>query len=401
MRRSLTALVFLGSCLAAPAAFSASPPQQPEKGPGGADYKIADVVKTGTGTASSGTYVFYGNDTPAAPRPVAVLFHSWGAVNPALYGGFIDHLARKGYLVLLPRFQEVNRSRPADATGLADGLIRDALASLANDPKARPDLNRVAFIGHSAGVPLALNVAAGAGETQLPAPKLIFGLMPGGIASTEKERGIMLRDLSTVDPSTLIIAMSGDREHLPSDRASRRIFEATSGVPLARKLFMRASSDDHGYPPLTATLASPGSPKPDYDASAIKLQADPPKDPKQKSTWKWSADMALSGPQTILTQQLGNNGTDTLDYLAFWKTFEMAAEAAFSGKDASALMRDPKFIDMGNWSDGWPVRRLSAQTPKVEGQTQPQGQEPRRKLNQAPSETQQGGLNDFIKQLRS
>jgi hypothetical protein len=295
----------------------------------------------------------------------------------------------------------VNRSRPADATGRAEALIQEALAALADDPQARPDLDRVAFIGHSAGVPIALNVAAGVEETKLPAPRLIFGLVPGGIASNEKERGIMLRDLSTVDQQTLLITMSGDREHLPSDRASRRIFEATSAIPTTRKLFMRAGSDDHGYPALTATLAFPGSPKPEYDAAAIKLPPDPPRDPKQKNTWKWSADMSLSGPQTILTQQLGNNGTDTLDYLALWKTFEIAADAAFSGKDAAALARNPKFIDMGNWSDGWPVRRLSAQMPKVEGQEKQPEPGPRRKLNLGPAEEKQGGLNSFIKQLRS
>jgi len=400
MRRSLIAFAVLGSCLAVPSAFAATPPGQPEQGPGGSDYGVAEVVKRGTGTASSGSYVFHGSDTPAA-RPVVVFFHSWGAVNPGLYGGFVDHLARKGYLVIFPRFQEVNRSRPAEATARAEALIHDALTALADDPQARPDLNRVAFIGHSAGVPIALNVAAGVEETKLPAPKLIFGLVPGGIASNEKERGIMLRDLSTVDRQTLLIAMSGDREHMPSDRASRRIFEATSAIPTTRKLFMRASSDDHGYPALTAALAFPGSPKPEYDAAAIKLQPDPPRDPKQKNTWKWSADMALSGPQTILTQQLGNNGTDTLDYLALWKTFEMAADAAFAGKDAAALARNPKFVDMGNWSDGWPVRRLSAQMPKAEGQEEKPERGPRRKLNLAPNESKEGRVNDFIKQLRS
>ncbi len=313
MRRSLLPLLLFGACLAVPGARAATPPPQPEQGPGGRDSKVAAVAKRGIGTASAGTFVFHGSDTPAAPRPVVVFLHSWGGVNPALYGGFIDHLARKGYLVLFPRFQEVNRSRPADASALAETLIRDALAALAEDANARPDLKRVAFIGHSAGVPIALNVAAGAAASQIPAPKLIFGLMPGGIASNEKERGILLRDLSTVDASTLLITMSGDRDHLPGDRAARRIFEAATAVPASRKLFVRASSDDHGYPPLTATLASPASPKPDYDAAGIKLPPDPPRDPKQKNTWRWSADMALSGPQTILTQQLGSNGTDTLD----------------------------------------------------------------------------------------
>jgi hypothetical protein len=344
--------------------------------------------------------VFHGANTPAEPRPVVVFVHSWGATNPSFYGGWIDHLARKGHLVLFPRFQEVNRSRPADASNLAESLIQSALAELANDEKARPDLQRVAFIGHSAGVPLALNLAGRAGAGNIPAPKLIFGLMPGGIASTEKERGILLEDLSRIDAATLLITMSGDRDYQPSDRASKRILQETTAIPTTRKLFMRAGSDDHGFPALTATLASPGSPKAEYDAASIKLPPDPPRDPKQKSTWRWSADMALTGPQTILTQQLGNNGTDTLDYLAFWKTFDIAANAAFAGRDAASLARDPKFVDMGNWSDGWPVRRLSAQMPKVEGQEEKQERGPRRKLNMNPAETQQG-LSDFLKQLRS
>jgi len=390
MRRSLPLLFLLGSCLAAPWALAATPPKQPEQGPGGADYRVSEVAKRGIGTASAGTYVFHAAGPAAEPRPVVVFLHSWGAVNPALYGGWIEHLARKGHLVLFPRFQEVNRSRPADASALAASLIKGALEALAEDPSAKPDLRRVAFIGHSAGVPIALNVAAGAKESELPAPRLILGVMPGGIASNEKERGILLRDLSTIDASTLLITMSGDRDYLPSDRASRRILQEAIAVPTTRKLFMRVSSDDHGYPALTATLASPGSPKSDYDASAIKLPADPPRDPKQKSTWRWSADMALTGPQTILTQQLGNNGTDTLDYLAFWKTFDMAADAAFSGRDAAALARDPKFVDMGNWSDGWPVRRLSAQMPKVEGQEEQKPERgPRRRLNLGPAETKQ------------
>jgi dienelactone hydrolase len=402
MRRPLITLLLLGSFLDIPGVQAATPPKQPEQGPGGADYKVSEITKRAVGTTSSGSYAFHGADTPAEPRPVVIFLHSWGAVNPGLYGGWINHLARKGYLVLFPRFQEVNRSRPADASRLAEDLVHGGLAALADDASARPDLKRVAYIGHSAGVPIALNVAAGLGESKLPAPKLIFGLMPGGIASTEKERGILLRDLSAIDASTLLITMSGDRDYQPSDRAARRILQETTAIPASRKLFMRVGSDDHGYPALTATLASPGSPKPDYDASAIKLPPDPPRDPKQKNTWRWSADMALSGPQTILTQQLGNNGTDTLDYLAFWKTFDIAAEAAFAGKDAVALRRDPKFIDMGSWSDGWPVRRLSAEMPKGQGDADKPQQDrgPRRKLNMGPTETEHS-LSDFLNKRRS
>ncbi|MBQ0822416.1 alpha/beta hydrolase [Microvirga sp. HBU67558] len=390
MRRSLLPVLLLGVSVAGPWAHAATPPQQPEQGPGGRDYRSTEIVKRALGTASTGTFVFHGADTPAKPRPVVVFLHSWGAVNPGLYGGWIEHLARKGHLVLFPRFQDVNRSRPADASNLAEDLIQNALAELKNDPNAKPDKNRLALIGHSAGMPIALNIAAGAGSGKVPPPKLIFGLMPGGIASNEKERGILLRDLATVDPSTLIIAMSGDRDYLPSDRASRLMLQQASAVPSTRKLFMRASSDDHGFPALTATLASPGSPKADYDASTIKLPPDPPRDPKQRNTWRWSADMALSGPQTILTQQLGNNGTDTLDFLAFWKTFDIASEAAFAGRDATALLRDPKLVDMSTWSDGWPVKRLSAQMPKGDAPEAKEERGPRRRLDMPAPGSRQG-----------
>ena len=151
MRGSLIALC-VGSFFVAGLAQAASPPQQPESGPGGSDYKVLEVVKRGIGTASAGTFVFHAAGEPATPRPVVVFFHSWGAVNPALYGGWIEHLARKGNLVLYPRFQDVNRSRPADASALAANLIKASLAALADDAQAKPDLTRVAFIGHLAGV---------------------------------------------------------------------------------------------------------------------------------------------------------------------------------------------------------------------------------------------------------
>lgn len=380
MRRLLLSLLF-GTVLAVPGAWAAAPPKQPQEGPGGSAYAVAAVKKRVVGTASAAVYAFHGAEPAGTPLPVVVFLHSWGAANPGHYGGWIEHLARRGYLVLFPRFQEVNRTKPADATKITADLIRKALTALEEDAEARPDRQRIAYIGHVAGAAIALNLAGLGGEESLPAPKLVFAVMPGGIASDPKSRGIPLGDLAAVDASTMLVTMIGDREHHAARRAAQRFLQETTAVPPTRKLFMRVGSDDHGFPTLTATLASPASPKPDYDASAIPLPPDPPRDPKQKSSWRWSADMALSGEQTILAAQIAKNVTDALDYLAFWKTFDMAAEAAFSGKDAGALLRDPKFIGMDTWSDGWPVRRLSAEMPKGEGGEPPQERGPRRRLS--------------------
>ncbi len=359
MRRTILAVLALAA-LAGQPAFAAKPPDQAPSGPGGADYVAEAVAKRAIGRASAPIYVFHAAGNAAEPRPVVVFLHAWGANNPAIYGGWIEHLARKGNLVIFPRYQDVNRTRPAEATANAVQMTREAFAALADDPAARPDTRRVAVIGHLAGAAVAANLAAAAPSTEgLPTPKLYFGLMPGGIASDAKDRGILLADLDKIAPSTLMVTMIGDREHLPSDRASRRILRAASGVALERKAFIRILSDDHGFPPVSATLASPGSFREAYDAAKMPAPPDPPRDPKA-ARWKWSADMALTGPQTIIAQQLAGNVTDVLDWNGFWKTLDLSLQTAFSDGDGMALRRVPALFEMGRWSDGWPVRRITA-----------------------------------------
>ncbi len=353
-----------GLLLAALPALAAAPPPQPNDGPGGVGDRKLTVVKRAVGRTGASSFVFHAaGAAPADGRPVVVFLHGWGATNPQSYGAWIDHLARNGWLVLFPRFQEVYRTRPADAVANAESALKTALDALAADADGKPDLSKVALIGHLAGVPLALDIAADAKAHDLPAPKLVFGVMPGGIASGPKSRGIVLGDLANIAPQTLLITMIGDRDARAADLAARRLLREASAVPAERKLFMRALSDDHGFPALTATLAAPAALDAAFDGTAIKQPADP-KDTKPPP-FKWSADMSLSGEQQTLVAQINNARADTLDYLAFWKTFDLAATAAFAGQDATGLKTNPRFGDMERWADGWPVKRLFVETPRA------------------------------------
>ncbi|MGU3540364.1 alpha/beta hydrolase [Methylobacterium sp. A54F] len=363
-RSAALAAAIAGLLAAAAPVLAAAPPPQPASGPGGVGDKAATITKRAIGRASAATFAFHAAaPAPAEGRPVAVFLHGWGAVNPQGYGAWIDHLARQGYLVLFPRFQEPNRTRPADATANAERLLKEALAALAADAEAKPDLKRVALIGHLAGAPMAANIAAGAKAEGLPEPKLVFAVMPGGIASGPKARGITLADLAAIPAQTLVIAMIGDRDARAADAAARKILREASAVPPERKLLIRALSDDHGFPSLTATLTAPAGSDSAYDAAGIKVPPDP-KDVKAPP-FKWSADMSLSGEQQTLVAQINNARADTLDYLAFWKTFDLAATAAFAGQDATALKANPRFSDMERWNDGWPVKRLAVETPRA------------------------------------
>lgn len=347
--------------------FSASPPNQPSDGPGGIGDRSATIVKRALGRASASTFAFHkAGPAPSEGRPVAVFLHAWGAPNPQAYGAWIDHLARTGYLVLFPRFQDVNRTRPADASANAERLVKAAFAELAGDADAKPDMKKVALIGHLAGAAIAANIAADSKAQDLPPPRLVFAVMPGGIASDAKSRGIVLRDLSQITPETLVVTVIGDRDARAADLAARRILREASAVQPDRKLFLRALSDDHGFPALTATLTSPAGLDTSFDIGAIKVPPDPPRDPKQPAPpFKWSADMSLTGEQTTLVAQLNNARADSLDYLAYWKTFDLAAAAAFAGRDAASLKNNPRFSDMERWADGWPVKRLVVETPRA------------------------------------
>ena len=92
--------------MAAGAAFAApAPPAQPPKGPGGADYRHRDVIAVSHGTGATQYWLF----EPAAPvpksAPVVVFLHGWGGVNPDPYRAWIDHIVRRGNIVVYPRYQ--------------------------------------------------------------------------------------------------------------------------------------------------------------------------------------------------------------------------------------------------------------------------------------------------------
>jgi pimeloyl-ACP methyl ester carboxylesterase len=362
-------------------AFAASPPFQPESGAGGSDYIATEVVKKAIGGPKNPTLVFYSSKTTQEPRSVVVFFHAWGAVNPAVYGGWIDHLARKGHVVLWPRYQDVGRTGASMASDVAMEATKQAFELLKSDADIKLDLQKIAYIGHLAGAGVALNVATRAPQIGLPTPRVIFAAMPGGLAAEAKpqegkvkiaappSRGIPLVDVSALPANTLLISMIGDREHQASERTTRRVFREAKTIPIVNKVLLRIQSDDHGFPAHTANLVAPGSYLDAYDISKITLPVDPTeakpaKKQRQPRPIKAPADANLSGEQYVLVQQMERTKIDAIDYLGFWKVFDLTFQHAFQDADASALRVDPKLVDMGSWSNGWPVKRINVEAAK-------------------------------------
>ena len=191
--------------------------------------------------------------------------------------------------------------------------------------------------------------------------------------------------------------MSGDRDHLPSDRASRRLLkrgERRSGEPQAlhagRLRRSRLSGPDRD--PGVARLAESRLRRRRHQAAARSAA----RSRSRRNTWRWSADMSLSGPadrpDPAARQQRHRYARLSA---RIWKTFDMAPEAAFAGRDAAAFLSAIR--NSSTWAPGATAGPCAASRPRCRrsrARRSKQERGPRRRLNFAPTEDQANRLAD-------
>jgi len=311
----VSALFFLAVLgVALPAAERASqgdkplPPKQPEHGPGGADYQHRAVRQTEHGEAGQQFWIIEPVQPVPKKAPLIIFIHGWSAMFPDTYRGWIHHLAKRGNIVVYPRYQDRLLTPATEYFSNVIASVRGALDVLKQPGHVMPDLSRVALVGHSVGGVEVVNYAVAAHKEGLPVPKAVMSVEPGQGA----EHGIKLvpmRDCGTMPAETKLIVVVGDSDNLVGSECARAIWRDTKHV--SDRAFVTIHSDAHGFPPLTANHLSPVS-------------------------WNRAA-------------------TDALDWLGFWRLFDALCDDAFAGR---AMQVDPA---MGTWSDGTPVTPLQVE----------------------------------------
>ena len=111
-------------------AVAPTPPVQPAHGPGGADYAHARVIAHEMKSGAQGWWLFVPSSPRPASAPIVVFCHGWGALDPEGYRAWIDHIVRRGNIVIWPNYQASLLTPGGDFLPNAIAGIRAALADL-------------------------------------------------------------------------------------------------------------------------------------------------------------------------------------------------------------------------------------------------------------------------------
>ena len=324
----------------------ATPPSQPQAGPGGKQSFHTSVTKNRYDKGGHEYWIFEPDSPKPRSAPVIVFLHGWGGMNPLYYGAWLDHLVKRGNIVIYPRYQSNLLTGINEFTPNTLYAVKDAINRLQTEPgHVSADLTKFATVGHSLGGLLAANIAALASESGLPRVSAVMSVEPG---ITEAPINVPLADLKKIPPETLLLALAGDQDTLVRDADAKRIYYESTRVSANNKDFIMLVSDSHGRPPLQASHRAPTAHDRSYDNGEGVGGG-----PAEKSSRVGDA------PQTPRQTRLETMMVNAMDFYGTWKLFDGLCDAAFYGKNREyALGNTPQQRFMGVWSDGVPVKEL-------------------------------------------
>ncbi len=286
-----------------------TPPNQPINGPGGSDYLYGSVKESRYKWGAYRYWIFEPDLPKPESAPLIVFNHGWSAFNPIAYIEWINHIVKKGNIVVYPRYQLGLSIGYKSFTSNALQAVKDAISELENGDHVRPLLDKFAIIGHSLGGGISAYMAAEALDFGLPIPKVIMPVQPT-IPFGPKV------DLSKISNETLMVVVVGENDSIVGNKSGITIFYNASHIPFSQKDYIIQVSDKYGQPDLIADHIAPIC-NPNY------------------------------------------NSIDAMDYYSTWKLFDALTDYAFYGVNRDyCLGNTSQQRYMGLWSDGTPVKEL-------------------------------------------
>lgn len=333
--KKIFSILLISILIAAPVKTSAflmiEPPLQPSSGPGGKDYGYNQIISYLFKEDNKEYWIFEPGDSQRTSLPVIVFCHGWGAGNPVNYSAWINHLVRKGSIVIFPKFQKNIFDYPGNFSKSAFDIFSSAYENLANNGSkfySKPDFSKLAIAGHSAGGAVAANLAVLLLKSPLPDPKALMCIAPATAPDSRFISGIIeLEDLSALKNMEILAAI-GDKDNLAPSSDAEKIISESSEISISNKNLILLRSDSQNRKSLIADhLIACGA------------------------------------------------SSDALDYFGLWKLFDGLRDSAFYGKNVQYALGDTsqqRF--MGYWSNGVPVKELEV-VKMADSAIQPSSQE--------------------------
>jgi pimeloyl-ACP methyl ester carboxylesterase len=320
----------------APAATAAIQPRPPLHGPGSGEVTSHTVIRMKIADGGKGGWLFLPSNPSPKKAPVIIFCHGWGAILPRGYQAWVDHLVMRGNIVLWPNYQDNLLTPTRQFLPNALDAVKVGLLILQSpDARVRPDLDRVAVVGHSAGGMVAAGIAASAASEGLPEIRAVMSVEPGD-TRRGGARSVPLADMSKLPSETLLLILVGEEDTSVGTYDGERILHESVAVPLAGKALLMLHSDDHGSPALVANHFSP--------SAMVNPDGTYAKEPTKPAISRNTIDIGI---------------VDALDYFGTWRLLDQLLDAAFQSPRKDQPLQDRAILSMGNWSDGVPVKPLT------------------------------------------
>lgn len=176
-------------------------------------FQTIKVIYQGNGPDRS--YAFFPADQNAEKLPLVIFLHGWMGTNPKNFGALIDHLVRRGSVVVYPVYQTDGNTAPQIITDTAAKSISQIIQLLEKEKPNLIDQQKTMYYGFSMGASMSINFATNPNKYGVPLPKGMVLAAPGDakhVAHKELAVSIVNESISKVPLNIPIALLSGQED---------------------------------------------------------------------------------------------------------------------------------------------------------------------------------------------